>query len=155
MAPPPWDSTNDRYRLSRVFRTSSSEVYLVWDQDECLAQADLHYHAALRIASLTLILQVAFPEDDLEAIVSWLDRELLQSHLSQVERESLHVRIYQGEEMASYELESFSDDELWRWLGDPQKTRGKTTKSRRKRNEPAITRLGGGRLPDRTCGRNR
>ena len=49
--------TNYRYRLSRLVRTQSSEIFLIWEEDRRIGQLDLHYAIESRTIHATLILK--------------------------------------------------------------------------------------------------
>ena len=89
-------------RLARVVRTPSSEVYLLWEDDTRLGQADLHYGPDLIHA--TLILERELSAEQQADLVDQLDQEVVSSHLPRFGREDFLVTVFQGRE-----LEPFSD----------------------------------------------
>ena len=91
-------------KLVRVVRTSSSEIYIVWQEDVRLGQVDIHFGDDLIHA--TLILEKDLDADTQAELVDQLDQDVVSSHLSQFERENFLVTVFRGAE-----LESFSDGE--------------------------------------------
>ncbi len=89
-------------RLTRVVRTQSSEVYLIWDEDTRVGQVDLHYGPDLIHA--TLILERDMTPEQQADIVDQIDQEVVASHLPRFGREDFLVTVFQGRE-----LEPFSD----------------------------------------------
>jgi hypothetical protein len=91
-------------KLVRVVRTSSSEIYIIWQDDVRLGQVDIHFGDDLIHA--TLILEKDLDADIQADLVDHLDQDVVSSHLSQFERENFLVTVFRGTE-----LESFSDGE--------------------------------------------
>jgi hypothetical protein len=91
-------------KLVRVVRTSSSEIYIIWQDDVRLGQVDIHFGEDLIHA--TLILEKELGADLQADLVDQLDQDVVSSHLSQFERENFLVTVFRGTE-----LESFSDGE--------------------------------------------
>lgn len=91
-------------KLVRVVRTSSSEIYIIWQEDVRLGQVDIHFGDDLIHA--TLILEKELDADTQADLVDQLDQDVVSSHLSQFERENFLVTVFKGTE-----LESFSDGE--------------------------------------------
>ncbi|RYX80450.1 hypothetical protein EON83_28540 [bacterium] len=89
-------------RLTRVVRTQSSEVYLLWDEDARVGQVDVHYGPDLIHA--TLILEREFSAEQQADIVDQIDQDVVASHLPRFGREDFLVTVFQGRE-----LEPFSD----------------------------------------------
>lgn len=91
-------------KLVRVVRTTSSESYMIWQDDTRLGQVDVHLGMDLIHATLIL-------EKDLDAaaqakLIEILDLDIVSSHMSAYERENFLVTVWRGTE-----LESFSDGE--------------------------------------------
>jgi len=97
-------STGLNARLVRVVRTETSEVYIVWQDDNRLGQVDIHYGPDLIHA--TLILEKDLDADQQADLVEQLDQDVISSHLPQFAREDFLVTVFRGTE-----LESFSDGE--------------------------------------------
>lgn len=89
-------------RFVRVVRTESSEVFLIWQEDERLGQVDLHYGWDLIHA--TLVLEKELTSEQQAELVDLLDQEVVSSHLPRFTREDFLVTVFWGRE-----LEPFSD----------------------------------------------
>jgi hypothetical protein len=92
-------------KLVRVVRTQSSEVYIIWQNDVRLGQADIHFGPD--IINATLILEKDLDSDQQADLVDQLDQDVIASHLPQFAREDLLITVFRGQE-----LDSFAD-------GDP------------------------------------
>lgn len=97
-------STGLNAKLVRVVRTETSEVYIVWQDDNRLGQVDIHYGPDLIHA--TLILEKDLDAEQQADLVEQLDQDVISSHLPQFAREDFLVTVFRGTEM-----ESFSDGE--------------------------------------------
>jgi hypothetical protein len=91
-------------KLVRVVRTETSEVYIVWQDDNRLGQVDIHYGPDLIHA--TLIIEKDLDAEQQADLVEQLDQDVISSHLPQFAREDFLVTVFRGTEM-----ESFSDGE--------------------------------------------
>lgn len=92
--------TNYRYRLSRLVRTQSSEVFLIWEEDRRIGQLDLHYaHTTIHA---TLILEADLPVNVEEELLSQIDDDAVSSYLPSFEREDFLVTVFRGEEISTY-----------------------------------------------------
>jgi len=91
-------------KLVRVVRTSSSEVYIIWQEDTRLGQVDIHYGQDLVHA--TLVLEKDLTAEQQGDLIDQLDQDIVSSHLPQFAREDFLVTVFRGTE-----LESFSDGE--------------------------------------------
>lgn len=89
-------------RLSRVVRTQSSEVYLLWEDDARLGQVDLHFGPDLIHA--TLLLERELSAEQQADLIDQIDQDVVASHLPRFGREDFLVTVFQGRE-----LEPFSD----------------------------------------------
>lgn len=104
------DSGKTVFKLSRLVRTASSEIYIVWEGETRVGQVHLHYahdtiHAALL---LEVDLTVTEEEDLLEAI----DEDVVSSYLPSFEREDLLVTVFRAEEISSFSYASTDIDSL-------------------------------------------
>ena len=97
-------STGLNAKLVRVVRTETSEVYIVWQDDNRLGQVDIHYGPDLIHA--TLILEKDLDAEQQADLVEQIDQDVISSHLPQFAREDFLVTVFRGTE-----LESFSDGE--------------------------------------------
>ena len=99
-----------QFKLSRLVRTVSSEIFIIWDKETRVGQLHLHYahdtiHAALL---LEVDLAVSEEEDLLEAI----DEDVVSSYLPSFEREDLLVTVFRAEEISSFSYSSADIDSL-------------------------------------------
>lgn len=88
------------YKMVRLLRTQSSEVYLIWDDDRRLGQIDLHY--AQDTIHGTLILEADLNVEEEEALIAQIDDDLVHSYLPAFDREDFFVTVYRGEEVSTY-----------------------------------------------------
>jgi hypothetical protein len=88
------------YKLVRLVRTPSSEVYLIWDDATRVGQVDLHYADGL--VHGTIILEQTLERSRIEALISQLDEDVVSSYLPDFEREDFFVNVFAGEEILSY-----------------------------------------------------
>lgn len=96
------ESPSFSVRLSRVVRTQSSEVYLLWEDDARLGQVDLHFGPDLIHA--TLVLERELSGEQQADLIDQIDQDVVSSHLPRFGREDFLVTVFQGRE-----LEPFSD----------------------------------------------
>lgn len=99
-----------RYRLSRLVRTQSSEVFLVWEEDRRIGQLDLHYaHTTIHA---TLVLEADLPVSVEEELLSQIDDDIVSSYLPSFEREDFLVTVFRGEEISTYNDSSGALDDM-------------------------------------------
>ena len=97
------------YKLVRLVRTPSSEVYLIWDTVARVGQVDLHYADGL--VHGTIILEQTLDRTAIDALISQLDEDVVSSYLPDFEREDFFVNVFTGEELLSYsDTEDEGDD---------------------------------------------
>lgn len=89
-----------RYRLSRLLRTQSSEVYLIWAGERRLGQVDLHYADAIIHANM--LLEADLNEDEVMLLCAQIDEDIATSYLPSFEREEFIITIFRGEEVDSF-----------------------------------------------------
>jgi hypothetical protein len=97
-----------RFRLTRLVRTLTSEILLIWDNERTVGQADIHY-AGDRIYA-TVILEDSFSESDEVALRGQLDHDVVSAYLQDYERDDFVVTIFRGRETASYSDAMGEDD---------------------------------------------
>lgn len=101
---------NYRYRLSRLVRTQSSEVFLIWEEDRRIGQLDLHYaHTTIHA---TLVLEADLPVSVEEELLSQIDDDVVSSYLPSFEREDFLVTVFRGEEISTYNDSSGALDDM-------------------------------------------
>jgi hypothetical protein len=99
-----------RYRLSRLVRTQSSEIFLVWEEDRRIGQLDLHY--AHDTIHATLVLEADLPVNVEEELLSQIDDDIVSSYLPSFDREDFLVTVFRGEEISSYTDSSGALDDM-------------------------------------------
>ena len=97
------------FRLSRLLRTQSSEVYLIWSGDRRLGQVDIHY--ADTIIHANILLEANLTEEEEQFLCSQLDEDIVTSYLPSFEREEFVVTIFRGEEVDSYTYPPMEEQE--------------------------------------------
>jgi hypothetical protein len=97
------------YRLSRVVRTASSEIYLAWQEETRVAQIDLHYTPD--VIHATVVLERDFDKEAVDELVRQIDRDVVASYLQDFERDNLLVSVFRGDEVVTYCDEDREDDE--------------------------------------------
>ncbi len=92
------------FRVSRLVRTASSEIYVMWQGEARVGQVHLHYaHDTIHAAVLLEVdLTVAEEEELLEVI----DEDIVSSYLPSFEREDLLVTMFRAEEISSFSYAS-------------------------------------------------
>jgi hypothetical protein len=101
---------NYRYRLSRLVRTQSSEIFLVWDEDRRIGQLDVHY--AHDTIHATLVLEADLPVNTEEELLAQIDEDVVSSYLPSFDREDFLVTVFRGEEISSYTDSSGALDDM-------------------------------------------
>lgn len=98
------------FRLSRLVRTASSEIYVIWQAETRIGQVHLHYaHDTIHAAVLMETdLNVAEEEELLDVI----DSDIVSSYLPCFEREDLLVTMFRAEEISSFSYASNEFDEF-------------------------------------------
>ena len=79
-----------RFRFTRLVRTQSSEIYLVWEEENRVAQLDLHY--AGETIHATLILESDFSVTSEEEMLTQIDEDIVSSYLPTFDRTDFVVR---------------------------------------------------------------
>ncbi len=92
--------TNREYRIVRIVRTQSSEIHLVWRDDERIAQLDVHY--AQDIVHATLIVEVDLTPEAEEELVAAIDGDVVSSYLPSFDREDFLLTVFRGNEVRTY-----------------------------------------------------
>ena len=89
-----------QYRLTRLVRSTSSEIYLVWREEQRIGQLDIHYADAVIHASL--ILEVELSDDDAQDLYAQMDEDIASSYAPSFDREDFIVTVFRGEEVLSF-----------------------------------------------------
>ena len=89
-----------RFRLTRLVRTQSSEIYLIWEEENRVGQIDLHY--ANETVHATLILEADLSVTSEEELLGQVDEDIVSSYLPSFDRQDFLVTVFRGEEISSY-----------------------------------------------------
>ncbi len=99
-----------RFRLTRLVRTNSSEIYLIWEENNRVGQLDLHY--ANETIHATLILETDLSVSSEEELLTQIDEDIVSSYMPSFDRNDLLVTVFRGEEISSYtDSQSMNDDD--------------------------------------------
>lgn len=104
--------TTYRYRLSRLVRTQSSEIFLIWEEDRRIGQLDLHFAIESRTIHATLVLEADLPVSIEEELLAQIDDDIVSSYLPSFEREDFLVTVFRGEEISNYTDSSGALDDM-------------------------------------------
>jgi hypothetical protein len=102
--------TTYRYRLSRLVRTSSSEIFLIWEDERRVGQLDVHY--AQDTIHATLVLEMDLTPETEEELLSQIDEDVVSSYMPSFDREDFLVTVFRGEEISSYTDSSGALDDM-------------------------------------------
>lgn len=100
----------NKLKVSRLVRTVSSEVYIVWDDDRRVGQ--LHLHFAHDTIHATVLLEVDLSMSEEEDLLQLIDEDIVSSYLPSFEREDLLVTIFRAEEISSFSYSSNQIDDI-------------------------------------------
>jgi hypothetical protein len=89
-----------KFRMTRLVRTQTSEIYLLWDEDRRLGQLDLHY--AHDTIHGTLVLEADLPIEQEEGLIAQIDDDIVQAYLPSFDREDFLITVFRGEEISNY-----------------------------------------------------
>lgn len=104
--------TTYHYRLSRLVRTQSSEIFLIWEDDRRIGQLDLHYAIESRTVHATLLLEADLTVAVEEELLAQIDDDIVSSYLPSFEREDFLVTVFRGEEISNYTDSSGTLDDM-------------------------------------------
>ncbi len=96
------------FRLVRLLRTLSSEVYVVWRGDQRIGQADIHY--ADSSVQADLLLEVALDEEEQNDLMRQLDEDVVSSYLPSFDRDQFIVTVFLGREVDSLNYPPGADE---------------------------------------------
>ena len=89
-----------RYKLTRLVRTQSSEIYLVWDGERRVGQIDIHF--AHDTIHATVIFETDLTVGEEEELLAQIDDDVVSSYLPRFEREDFVAHVFRGEEISRY-----------------------------------------------------
>ncbi len=90
----------------RLYRTPSSEAYLISADEETLARVELHYTSSITYG--LVVLEKPLEGEELTDLLERLDEDLVSS--ADVPRDDFVVSVYQGQEVGVFS-DSEGDDE--------------------------------------------
>lgn len=109
------------FRLVRLLRTLSSEIYVIWrgdassgpgspraGGDQRVGQADIHY--ADNSAQADLFLEAPLDEEEQKDLIRQLDDDVVSSYLPSFDRDQFIVTIFVGQETDSFNWPPGSDE---------------------------------------------
>lgn len=103
-----------RFKLTRLVRTQSSEIYLMWDGEKRIGQIDVHYvHDTIHA---TVIFETDLTVGEEEELLAQIDDDIVSSYLPRFEREDFVAHVFRGEEISRYTdcsvgMEEMDDDD--------------------------------------------
>jgi hypothetical protein len=109
---------DNRFKLTRLVRTQTSEIYLIWDGEKRVGQVDLHY--AHDTIHATVVFETDLTVAEEEELLAQVDDDIVTSYLPRFDREDFVAHVFRGEEISRYtdctgamddELEDEDDDE--------------------------------------------
>lgn len=89
-----------RFKLTRLVRTQSSEIYLVWEDDRRVGQVDLHFQH--ETVHATIIFESDVTVVDEEELLAQIDDDIVSSYMPRFEREDFVAHVFRGEEISRY-----------------------------------------------------
>lgn len=100
----------DKFKLSRLVRTVSSEIYVIWQGEKRVGQLHLHFaHYAIHV-TLMFEVDLSLPEE--EGLLGQIDEDIVSSYLPSFEREEMLVTVFRGEEVNSFSYSPSGLDEM-------------------------------------------
>jgi len=100
----------DKFKLSRLVRTVSSEIYVIWAGEKRVGQ--MHLHFAHYTIHLTLMLETDISLSEEEELLAQVDEDIVSSYLPSFEREEMLVTVFRGEEVGSFSYTPPGLDEI-------------------------------------------
>jgi hypothetical protein len=96
------------FRLVRLLRTISSEIYVIWRGDQRIGQADIHY--ADNSVQADLLLEVALDQEAQNDLMRQLDEDIVSSYLPSFDRDQFLVTVFVGREVDSLNYPPGADE---------------------------------------------
>src|SRR5438270_4599551 len=100
----------NRFKLTRLVRTHTSEIYLIWEGERRVGQVDLHY--AHDTIHATIVFESDLTVSDEEELMAQIDDDIVSSYMPRFEREDFVAHVFRGEEISRYTDCSGAIDEL-------------------------------------------
>ncbi len=108
----------NRFKMTRLVRTQTSEIYLVWENDKRVGQIDLHF--AHDTIHATIIFESDLNVTDEEELLAQVDDDIVSSYMPRFEREDFVAHVFRGEEISRYTDCSGAIDDLEDEDEDPE-----------------------------------
>ena len=100
----------NKFQLSRLVRTVSSEIYVIWEGERRIGQLHVHYAHYTIYVSLMFEVDLALSEE--EELLAQIDEDIVSSYLPSFEREEMLVTVFRGEEVSSFNYSPTGLDEI-------------------------------------------
>jgi len=97
-----------RYRLVRLLRTLSSEIYLIWEADARVGQVDIHY--ADSSVQANVFLEADLADEERQELFTQLDDDVVSSYLPSFERDQFIITVFVGREVDSFNFPPAGDE---------------------------------------------
>ena len=102
---------DNRFKLTRLVRTQTSEIYLIWDGEKRVGQVDLHY--AHDTIHATVVFETDLTVAEEEELLGQVDDDIVTSYLPRFDREDFVAHVFRGEEISRYtDCTGAMDDEM-------------------------------------------
>ena len=98
----------NRFRLVRLLRTLSSEVYVIWQAENRIGQVDIHY--ADNSVQADLFLESPLDPDERADLFRQLDEDIVSSYLPSFDRDQFIITVFIGQEVDSFNYPAASDE---------------------------------------------
>jgi hypothetical protein len=98
----------NRFRLVRLLRTLSSEIYLIWEADNRVGQVDLHF--ADNSVQADIFLEADLSEEERQELFAQLDDDIVSSYLPSFERDQFIITVFVGREVDSFNYPPAGDE---------------------------------------------
>jgi hypothetical protein len=99
-----------RFKLTRLVRTQTSEIYLIWEGERRVGQVDLHF--AHDTIHATIVFESDLSVSDEEELLAQIDDDIVSSYMPRFEREDFVAHVFRGEEISRYTDCSGAIDDL-------------------------------------------
>ncbi len=96
------------FRLVRLLRTLSSEIYLIWKGEERVGQIDLHL--ADSSVQANLFFEAPLNDYERDSLLRQLDEDVVSSYLPSFDRDQFIVTVFVGQEVDSFNYPASPDE---------------------------------------------
>lgn len=105
------ERTRTSFKMTRLVRTQTSEIYLIWEDERRIGQLDLHYAHDTIHGTLILEADLLSIEQE-EGLIAQIDDDIVQAYLPSFDREDFLITVFRGQEISHYTDSSGSLDDL-------------------------------------------